>query len=162
MRSLNPRLLSRLIAFVEEADDQEGGERGALISELDRLQAIKRSVKLARKRKVAKKETRRERYREVVRQCTRRAAGKCECGCGRGSEGGLLPLDPDHFEGGSNRTASETVEGIWMLARPCHEAKGLNQPSAEAWLRKRSAHCKKYDYPIARLEARLARLGAGL
>lgn len=67
--------------------------------------------------------------KEIRRQVFERAAGRCECGCGRAitPDSGHL----DHFFGRAK--APETVENCWALHPICDEAKTSNRPNATYW-----------------------------
>lgn len=84
--------------------------------------------------------------------CLKRAAGKCECGCGQylGPAVGdpaymMLTTMPelDHFFGRGRGRPPQSVETCWILRADCHREKTNNRPDAATWLRKFITHCER-------------------
>lgn len=81
--------------------------------------------------------------------CLKRAAGKCECGCGQylGPAVGdpaymMLTTMPelDHFFGRGRGRPPQSVETCWILRADCHREKTNNRPDVATWLRRFLAH----------------------
>ena len=158
MRTLSPRTLSELrehlIAFGPETAPN-GAKLTRWLAEINRALAPKRSAAPARKARAAKKAVRGAALQDVRSQVMDRADGACEC-CGGQP---VLPLELDHFFGGSKRRSMEAFESCWALCRFCHHQKTNNNPSAAYWLRDFVHHCRKHGFleievaASARLEA---------
>lgn len=99
-----------------------------------------------KQKKLSKREARAALVEKVRAACVKRAAGRCECGCGLLMlEGGAVyPPEWDEFYGRRN----VSVETTWMLTRYCHMHKTSNHPTRAAWDEKFKAHCEKYGYPF--------------
>jgi len=102
-----------------------------------------------RSRKPSKEEKRDE--TSVIRAaCYERAAGVCECGCGRPAhhDAAALRIDwnaqaeLDHFFGRGK--VKQSVETCWILRADCHREKTNNRPDALVWLQKFIGHCQKH------------------
>jgi 5-methylcytosine-specific restriction endonuclease McrA len=88
---------------------------------------------------MARKLTLRERLKQ-------RAAGLCECGCGRA----IVHSEMDHFFGRKN---GESFEVCWLLHHECHRLKTVNQPSRGWWLRRFLRHCGRHGFADAAVRA---------
>lgn len=86
---------------------------------------LKRSVKLARARKAAKRETKREETARIRREVEARADGRCEI-CAAGN-----PTDLHHSFG--RVRVRQTASSCLFLCRRCHADLTENRPSAAHW-----------------------------
>lgn len=103
--------------------------------------------------KAAKKAEHNARTAEIRAACLKRSDGKCEhCSLS------YVPLDMDHFLGGSQRRSRQSVASCWMLCGGrggCHANKTRNTPSVAYWNAAFRRHAIRHDYPIlAHLEKR--------
>lgn len=88
-----------------------------------------------------------------------RAAGRCECGCGRALD---ETAQMDHAFGRAK--APQSIENCWALTLRCHADKTSNRPSAHHWLEKFIRHARglgpDYDGVAVRAENKIAVLRA--
>lgn len=137
----------------------EGAYRGlAYLAQAIDAARPKRSVKLARSRKAAKKRTKKQEAADIRGAVMKRADGRCECGCGELAHP-WDPLELDHFRG---RGRSETVESCWALRASHHKKKTLSEPSAAYWLKSFINHARYrgFDEEAAQARRRLAMVEA--
>lgn len=80
--------------------------------------------------------------KDIRRAVFARAAGFCECGCGKAvtEETGHL----DHFFGRAK--AEEAVSNCWALTPEHDHARTVNEPSASYWLVRFVRHAAKHGY----------------
>lgn len=107
------------------------------------------------------KRARRKQTSEIREKVMARAGWACEA-C---EQPVILPLEMDHFFGGSLRRVMEAVETCWGLCRRCHRNKTDNLPSRAYWLERFIEHTRKFGYvdaaalASAKLEAQLLMKG---
>lgn len=113
------------------------GDQSA-VRELRRAMEPKRSVKLAKVRKTAKRATKKEETAAIREAVMARADGRCE-DCG--SSG--CPLELDHAFGRGH--VQQTERNCWALCGPCHREKTNNRPNAAYWLKRFTLHAQKHN-----------------
>jgi hypothetical protein len=84
---------------------------------------------------------------EIRAFCLQRAAGVCECGCGRRLD--LWGAELDHWLNGiGRRRQKQSIENCWFLTLKCHAARQRLSPSTSAWNARFAVHARKYGYPV--------------
>lgn len=101
-----------------------------VIALMDKALELPRSVKAARKRAKAKKQSKREAWAEIVEQVRERSGGRCERLDGYDERCPRPAVDPAHAFGGKDRLSMQSKYTVRHLCRECHDWEHANPAEA--------------------------------
>jgi hypothetical protein len=147
----NARLLAALARHDQHASKPSHKRTRAVSKPLMRaLDSLMPYPKMVGEREKALRRAKTERRGETAAirmACLRRAAGTCECGCGKRLNEDEFEHGPDGvaelehpFSKGKGARLPQSVETCWILRADCHRERTANRPSAAAWWEKFIAH----------------------
>lgn len=128
----------------------KGDVRASLLSFLSKPKHYKKPIQKAREAKEQKERlSKRGGVDAIYKAVEKRAAGWCECGCGRQLLKNTWLWHPELDEwlnGNGRRQQKRAVATCWMLTRYCHRLRQRYAGGAPLWNSLFEKHCAKYGY----------------